>query len=206
MPKQEIPKKQRISSSYGRVMILVGIFFDLLPVLLVFYLILIATYGVGSAFGDLLSSAANAADICKSVGGKWDLWGGARCLGAKMEVYTAALLASGAGLGAGAAAGFFIAPTLYVFGSYAASITAFLFFTLWFLFRGVYIWSFGNSKKVVVNLFSVVVENIPLVNLLPGISLMVWRHVRIAQMEDKKKNEKNLQGFGRTMGAAKIQK
>lgn len=199
MPKQEIEQKQRISPSYGRVMILVGAFFDLIPILLVIGAIGLTVYGMGATFGGTVKSIQNADDACS-----WSNlmlpFGVHKCLAYKGSAGAKVALSLASGIGVG----IFIGPTLYVFGSYLSSITAYIFLSLWFLLKGVNIWSFSNTKKVITNVSSIIVENIPVLNLLPGITLMVWRHVKISQMEDHAENSEGVQKISRIMNAKKV--
>lgn len=201
MPRQEVPQKQRISGSYGRTMILVGVFFDLIPVLMVALAILLVAYGLTETYSTLIDASVAAKTNCT----KWELLYKPVYCGvvglvryANLGVQVGIVVVSSVG------AGVFVGPALYVFGSYLSVFTAYLFFTLWFLFKGVNIWSFSNTKRVLVNISSMVVENVPGLNLLPGITVMVWRHVKMSQMEDRVENASALQSASRTMHAAKV--
>ncbi len=158
-------------------MVTVGVLFDLFP----FLLILIAIIIVFSIAGGDLETVADAA---------------------KGE--TIAKVKVARSIGSAGVAGFFIAPIIYVAGSYIGLFLGYIFFTFWFMFKGVYMWSFSNSKRVIVNIISIAVESIPLLNLLPGITLMVLRHVKISQAEDKlKETEQHLmiqKSLARTKG------
>lgn len=157
MVSQELPKKQRISKSHGFIMIVVGILFDLLPFILILAAIGVVMYGLG---GDA-ETVAGAAQ------------------GSKLDMFK--LGVSGAG---GIATAILAGPLLYVIGSFITLVFGYFSFTIWFLFKGVNIWSFNSVQRVLVNAIAVAVESIPILNMLPGITLMVWRHVKVTQAED----------------------
>lgn len=71
--------------------------------------------------------------------------------------------------------------------SWVSSVLGYIFFTIWFFFKGVYIWSFDKSTKVLINIVTFLIEMFPGLDLLPGTTFMVWRHVKISQKQDKDK-------------------
>jgi hypothetical protein len=71
--------------------------------------------------------------------------------------------------------------------SFIATFCAYIIFTIWFFTKGVNIWSFNSAERVGINMVSGLIEFIPILNLLPGITMMVWRHIKISQKEDQAK-------------------
>ncbi len=175
-------------------MIGIGLLFDLLPILVLGVIFLIGIYFIMTTPG--LSNLANDyAAISDSemrnsdktiwekvwlpTKGMWNIGKTTVTGGLK------ALLATAFGV-------FFILPLLYTITSFLSLFIGYLFFTFWFMFKGVYIWSFSKPKKILVTLTTAFLETIPFVNLLPGITIMVWRHVKYTQMEDAIQNKETL--------------
>jgi hypothetical protein len=190
----------RISKQHGRIMVAIAVFFDLLPIIalgVMLYILFqaVVTGDVGSAL-EHYSAAERAAErsfeaddstlsgvleeifIHDNVNAYHKL--AATYYGAKVIIG-----ASGASVIA-----FFIGPLIYEIVSFSSTIVAYLLFTLWFLFKKVNIWSFTKPKKVFLNLITMIVEEIPILDLLPGTTIMVWRHVKMSQVEDTIKNNK----------------
>jgi len=170
------PLHMRVSKSYGRMMIAVGIFFDLLPFLSVLLMLIFVMMGVATLIGlDSIKS-------CASVSEKWWRIGdGIRCgwmLG-KVFVTGAATIGSLVIMGS----------TLYSIVSWISTAIAYTLFTVWFWVKGVRIWSFSRASRILVNMMTIIIEMIPLLDLLPGTTVMVWRHVKVSQTEDKAKHK-----------------
>jgi hypothetical protein len=78
-----------------------------------------------------------------------------------------------------AAAGILIlAPATYFLASLLVPVFAFLLFLFWFLMKRV------NPFSITGALF-MMLETLPMVNLLPAITLVVWRRVRASRREDE---------------------
>lgn len=169
--KTEIPTQQRISKSTGRLMLLFAVFFDLFPTILIFLAIAISIYSLGGV-GVL-------EDIADSFGGNViDDWWNRSQVVYKTGAYSATAILEL----------IFIGPLIYTIGSFVATIFAFLVFIPWFYLKGVNMLSFSKSSRILANGLSALIESVPVLNLLPGITFMVWRHIKITQMEDKIKN------------------
>lgn len=82
---------------------------------------------------------------------------------------------------------FIMSPLLYMFTSIISTSIAYILFTIWFFFKKVNMWSVSKMSRLFTTLVTLLIENIPLVDLLPGTTLMVWRHVKTTQAEDKMK-------------------
>ena len=169
-------------------MLAFGVFFDLLPIILVLVVIFFVISQVG---GGIVEEAASYAEAGQQIeeGGVWNtvhgyVWkvvAGSRVL---VQVGWKALV--------GGTAALFFGPFLYIIGSFIASTLAYFFFTFWFFMKGVNIWTFGSAQRVLVNVTSIIVEHIPGLDLLPGITFMVWRHVVISRAEDALKDSELL--------------
>ena len=170
-----------------------GVFFDLLPIILLVVVgfFVISSLGMGNYSEDVTNLSK--ADKAIEEGGFWNTVAG---WGIKGTAYTRiggraakdtvkiALFGGGSAL--------IFGPPLYMIGSFVASILAYLFFTIWFFIKGVNIWTFGSAQRVLVNMGSIIVEHIPGLDLLPGITFMVWRHVVISRAEDTLKDSELL--------------
>lgn len=166
-------------------MIAVGVIFDLLPILLL----------VGIIFWVIVSMGGSMEDV-KHLSKSIEVYTGANESNWFDRIFdkAGALIVggiSGGSLAKGAVAGgltaFFFGPFIYVVASFIASTLAYIFFTFWFLAKGVNIWAFGSFQRTLVNLSTIIVENVPIVDLFPGITVMVWRHITISRAEDKLK-------------------
>jgi len=176
--------RYRISKSHGRLMMLVGLFFDLLPIILILFVI-------GIMFSTINGSVTEAACddnwltriLNYRIGSNERTWldntiGATTCEGATRASAAVAIIGGG----------FMLGPILYVVGSLFSVFTAFLVFLAWFGLKGTFILA-PTGNRIAANLITMVVESLPLVNTLPGITLAVWRHVRISQKEDEKKHK-----------------
>lgn len=155
-------------------MLAVAVFFDAAPLLAVFSLMAL-TYSAISGVGGGACQVAETTSIWMNPFMKL----GAQ--GACKTVQFAAFL--GAGM-----AGVMVGPLLYAMVSLAVSILTVLIFSFWFLMHRVNMWAF-KTNRIAVNLISIIVELIPGLDLLPGTTFMVWRHIKISEAEDKKKAE-----------------
>ena len=192
MATKEIKGKQRISKTQGRVMMGVGVFFDLFPLIV----LAVAAYLLFQAFSswaveDYVYHSGKAADWCAySVTHPYNLIAKERCFHHKTRARNSLYYAGGIFAITGGTASVFVGPIIYTAASFLSTITAYLCFTFWFLSKRVYMWSFSKPERVFVNMVTLVIENVPLLDILPGTTLMVWRHVKISQMEDKNKSKK----------------
>ncbi len=158
--------KLRISDGHKYLLTALALFFDVLPVLVLIVAAALAFAGINdftSCFGAATSG--------------WFSWAGASC---------AVAVAKGAVTGGlTIAALFFAGPILYAVVSMMVSLIAGLFFTLVFFFGyHVNIWEM-RSNRLMVNLFTGLIEVIPVLNLLPGVTVMVWSHATISQKTDR---------------------
>lgn len=191
MATQEIPSQQRISKSTGRMMIGVAILFDLLPLMLLIVVVVFMMYSATGNMAEDLSNIAKANQAAQNgtAHGFWG-WLAVKTIygigGARVAVKAGAALFAG-GLGA-----IILGPIVYTIGSFFASTFAYIIFTVWFFVKGVNIWSFSSTERVLVNMSAIIVENIPLLDLLPGITFMAWRHVKISRAEDTIKDSELL--------------
>lgn len=183
--KVQVPTQERISKGQGRLMIGIGLLFDLLPILIILVLFMVGIYFIVTTSG-LTELADVATTISDPDAGFWEKTA-AKTKGAWIgfRVGFETILATAFGV-------FFFLPLLYTLTSFMSVFIGYLLFTFWFMFRGVYIWSFSNPKKILVTLTTAILETIPLVNLLPGITIMVWRHVKYTQMEDALQNKETV--------------
>jgi len=170
-------------------MIAFGILFDLFPLLLVVGVAVFVMYSLGGmenvGKGTANIQAANELAQQENTTGSAE----EALTGAGIGLIGAAQAGSGAaqaavGILAGGATVFFIGPLIYVIGSFITSTIAYFFFTIWFFMKGVNIWSFGSVERMTVNVCTFVVEHVPILDLLPGITFMVWRHVEVSRIED----------------------
>lgn len=192
--KVQVPTQERISKGKGRLMIGIGLLFDLLPVLILLVVFVTGIYFIVTTSGltELADDIAAVSDseLRNSDAGNWEKvirpisgWWGIGKAAATVGLGT--ILGTVVGV-------FFILPMLYTITSFMSVFVGYLFFTFWFMFNGVYIWSFSKPKKILVTLTTAFLETIPLVNLLPGITVMVWRHVKYTQMEDALENKETV--------------
>lgn len=161
-------------------MVLIAIFFDLLPIIFIFISIALIAYALSDGIGEDIVDLAQSGNFIT----EW-----------KNKAEIAAQAAAGAT--ASLAVLIFLGPALYTIGSFISVFFGYIFFTVWFFMKGVNIWSFDSTERVGVNLLAGIIELIPMINILPGITVMVWRHVKISQKEDRVKNTeqaKKIQG------------
>jgi len=170
-----------------------GVFFDLLPIIL----LIIAGYFVVSSLGmgnysEDVGNLANA-DQAIEAGGFWNTFAGYAIKGtaytriggrATKDVVKIVFF--------GGASAFLFGPFIYMIGSLVASTLAYFVFIIWFYIKGVNILTFSSAQRVLVNIGSIIVEHIPGLDLLPGITFMVWRHVVISRAEDALKDSELL--------------
>jgi hypothetical protein len=167
-------------------MVFVALFFDFLALLACVLLIMLMLYYIGSNFNfefeaRMLNEAAeNVSDGGGCIGDQCDTRAAIAVGSAAYKLAKAA--ATGAG---GIGILFLLIPLVYTAVSFISTLLAYFVFTIWFFLKGVNMWSFTNAQRVGINLLSGIIEFLPLVNLLPAITVMVWRHVKISQVEDR---------------------
>lgn len=184
---KSIEKKERIPKQTGRWMIFTAVVFDLIPIF-----VLVIT--VSGAFL-LLSQAVDVADLANDVS-KCSWWKATTWWGIMNCDEVVKVAAFG---GTSITLGIVIGPLLYTAASFVSTFFAYLLFTVWFFFKGVNIWSFSEMKKIFTTITTLVIENIPLVDLLPGTTIMVWRQVKMTQTEDKIENKKRVENAQRAL-------
>lgn len=88
-------------------------------------------------------------------------------------------------LGATALGSFLLlSPLLFFLFTYINVAIAYILFFAWFFLNGINIFSLEKPKKMFVTSSSLVFEAIPILNLLPGITAMVFLNIRMARRED----------------------
>jgi hypothetical protein len=195
---ENTPKK-RISKTTSKFMIFAGIVFDLIPLGLVVIMMMFIFAAInGSGIGENLSEIAeDTAKLNKAPADSGGGYGADIDLGSVHNPIPAINVGINAGIiffktgGAGIAAvagGIIAGPIIYTIGSFVATICGYLFFTFWFLFKGVNIWSFSSTKRVIWNGITGFIETVPILNMLPGTTLMVWKHISITNAEDMLKH------------------
>jgi len=167
MNDQIMEEKQRITKGKGRFMVGIALIFDLIPILLIVIAIVLVFYAFSSGIGEDVQDLANSNNILTRTKNK-------------TEIATQAVVGGTATF----ATGIFLGPILYTIGSFLSVSIGYSLFTLWFYFKGVSIWSFSKPKRALTTALSMAVESIPILNLLPGMTFMVWRHVKLTQIED----------------------
>ncbi len=181
--------KYRVSKKHGSLMVFIGFLFDLMPLLL----ILIAT---GFIFSQLNNTATET--FCEEdawynkvldyrIG-----WGDKSNL---LDKYTGKTVCEFSTRASAAIAmiggGFIVGPMLYFIGSLLSIFLAFFVFLAWFGVRKVFVLS-PKPGRLVANLLTLIIECLPIFNILPGITFAVWRHVRISQKEDETKHRQQM--------------
>jgi hypothetical protein len=185
---------QRISKSQGRAMVFVAVFFDFLALLTVLLTIMLMIYYVGSNFGYEMGLVN---EVTEEVSSDFPMtMEGAGGVASKLAVAGVSATAKAA-LGIGSL--FFIIPIFYTVISLLSTLLAYFVFTIWFLLKGVNMWSFDNGQRVGINLVSGIIELVPILNILPAITVMVWRHVKISQKEDQVKEADQAQKIQRQL-------
>lgn len=151
-------------------MLTVAVLFDLLP--------LLAVLGAGGLMFSMVdSSGQDACAVSKA------LEGSAFAAGVKLGADVLCKGNTAVGVAAAGGVMFVVGPFLYVGISVFISIVTVLVYSFWFALHHVNMWAF-RSKRLTTNLVAAIVENVPLLNLLPGTTFMVWRHIKISDMED----------------------
>ena len=190
MTNVDIPINYRISKTTKKLMIAVGVLFDLMPMLLIAIMMLVTfnLFGSNWAVNDYIYHSNKASEWCAySKAHPYNIFAKERCFHhtrrAKNSTYYAggilAFQTGGAGL-----VGLFVGPIIYTAGSFISTFMAYLLFFFWFGFKRVNMWSFKNEKRILTNIGTSIIEGIPVLNLLPGITLMVWIHIKLSQNED----------------------
>lgn len=194
MPTQKLPSQQRISKSTGRMMIGIAAIFDLIPILLLLIVAFLVIADISPDYSDENTNIA-LANKAAAVENPQDGWTGIAVGAIKMiaNVRKAGktVIAAGEFLLFGAA-GLVLGPIIYTIGSFIATALAYIVFIIWFYMKGVNVLTFSSGERVLVNLMSVVIEYIPIVNLFPSITIGVWRHIKVSQVEDKIKDNELL--------------
>jgi len=199
-------KQYRISKNEGRAMLLFGIFFDLLPILALL---------VGGAF--IFQAVTNNGVIGGAISGaqknqtyhekaleeankkeykEWwhfmynsQLW--QERFNAKSNIKTDKAITTTAvatGLFLSGTATIVAGPFIYMIMSFVGAFIAYTLFTLWFLMRKINIWSLSKPTRLLTTILSTIPESIPIINILvPGITVMVWSHIKVSRIEDAKK-------------------
>ena len=161
----------RISKGSGRLMVLVGLAMDLIPMII---MIIVAAFLVAS-INDCVKAVVDGSNIITKA------W---KCgtTGAKAGVFMVIAPAI---------------PILYSLAQVAVITSAMLLFPAWFYFGYRYSMLDVRFGKFLTNLtsfvVSVIIKVIPVINLLPfpSIALTVWRHVQYSRKEDREKAENN---------------
>ncbi len=194
MTNVNIPIDYRISKTTKKLMIAVGVLFDLMPMLLIVITMLVVFQLTGGTMlGDAVKDYAQQKTLEEKSGldyGKWGGWIFKPSDYAKTRVY----FVGAVGGTSAVLTVLFLGPVIYTAGSFISTFMAYLLFFFWFGFKRVNMWSFKNEKRILTNVGTSVIEGIPGLNILPGITLMVWIHIKLSRNEDmedaKEKNEK----------------
>ncbi len=176
-------------------MIFVGVLFDLTPILLVVLAVVVIVMLGGDIIGGAqhLQQAQDTSGFWKST---WNPFSG--FYRAYHNIVGDAKIVGG--VVGGGLVGIFLGPVIYTLGSWVSTFFAYIFFTIWFLFRGVFIWSFTSPSRLAITTTTLVIENIPVVDLLPGTTFMVWRHIKKSRTEDDKKHNENIASLNAVAG------
>ena len=160
-------------------MLAVGILFDLLPL----FLIIGTSVFVFKLLGDASAKAASNVAACFNPATLTDLWNCAMFASSPVTELSKIALASGAAAFTAVTLG----PIMYAIGSFTSTLLALFVFLVWFLVKRVNPFS-PTAKRMLTNLLTMIVESIPLLNILPGITFAVSRHIRISRMEDEERH------------------
>ncbi len=204
MTSKDIPADYRISKTTKKLMIAVGVFFDLVPIIAILAMMFVVFQLSGGFF---INNAANNASLASKycaeakkpstggIAGWYHHWLAKNAC----ETYTNfakehAVIGVGIATISGGLVAFFVGPIIYTAVSFISTFVAYTLFFFWFGFKGVNMWSFRNEKRILTNIGTFIIENIPVVDLLPGTTFMVWMHIKLSRNEDvvktKEKNEK----------------
>ena len=152
--------RYRISKRTGFAMITTAILFDLLPIILALMMLFAAFQGGGgpqeAPDTPWWNVYQQAKDFVQSIGDAAE--------GAVVAVLSIVVFA----------------PLAYVVGSLLAPFLALLVFTLWFFMKGVNPFSITGLLIMFIEFVP-----IPFANILPGITVVVWRRVRASRREDE---------------------
>lgn len=88
----------------------------------------------------------------------------------------------------GSVAMMYVGPAIYAGLAYASKAIAFGMFFLWFWFLGWNMWAF-KAKNLTINMTAFVIESLPIIELIPAITIMVWRHITLSRAADKAQAE-----------------
>lgn len=203
----------RISKQGGWVMMMVALFLDMLPFIV---LVGVMALMLGALGNTVVDAACSDNWFTKILNFKLITFDKPLMLTDGPMVYDlsnscdASKVASVAAAGA---ASFMISPLIFFVSTAAASLIAICLFPMWFYFGKNYIMvSFAHFGKLATNISSFAITTIlkwmPIVNLfpLPVYTLTVWRHVQISRHEDRQKqreaNKKRMRVLKRYMRMA----
>lgn len=206
----EIPTNYRISETTKKLMIAVGIIFDLLPILSILIMVFVVFQLTGGTMiGKSFQTASEAEKWCAELRdpntGFWRTRIAAFYCGNgsahAREQFSYGII--GAVLSDSLVL-FFLGPIIYTATSIISTFMAYLLFFFWFGFKRVNMWSFNNEKRILINFGTFIVENIPGLDLLPGTTFMVWVHIRLSRNEDEEKAKEGTANIKSKLANAKI--
>jgi len=184
--------KYRISKSEGKLMTFVGLIFDLLPLIGILLVIVFSIQTIANgnwAVSDYVYHSQKADEWCGKKADSWSIVNWERCLHHSRRRDNSLVYAGGMIAAFGIGGAVLMGPAIYVAVSFISSILAYCLFTIWFASRKINIWSFSKPGKLLTTLMTLVMENITLIDLLPGTTILVWRHVKVSRIEDRVSNK-----------------
>jgi hypothetical protein len=156
-------------------MLFAGILFDLGPLLIIIAVLVMGVMMIGEMGGE-------AASKCAEV--KWyNVKAQAQCAWAVAKT----LAATGGSVAAMMTVGPAIIGILYTISTVMVNLLAAIVFTVWFAMKRVNMWSFTSPRRIMANLLALFIEYAPFLNILPGITIMVWMQIKATEREDKER-------------------
>lgn len=160
--------RYRISKGTGRLMVAFAFILDMLPIILAVVMLFAAFSG----------SVPPADTSTQSDVPWWNVYGHWENMEAKVDAWLVEFGERASNVFLAAAGVLILAPATYFIASFLAPILGFLIFLFWFLSKGVNPFSITGALLMLV-------EAVPFANLLPTITLVVWRTVRVSRKEDE---------------------
>jgi hypothetical protein len=159
----------RINSLTKWSMLLVAFFLDIAPILA----LMLVIFFVASSLGLGMDTVRACADSAEK--GFWfgDIGNHIRCVAG-----------GGLGIASGLATLWFLGPMILLLTSFICSLIAPLVFFLWFGVKKVPYFS-TKGGRLELMLVTFIVESMPFISILPGITFSTWRQIGISRKEDR---------------------
>ena len=171
----------------------VAVMFDILPLILVLLMTVFVYHLVASSadfvpFQDFDAVAKEVRQGTPWYLKGWTYAGSFYVTQSLQRDWTRGGIKAGAGVAAGASIPI-LGPVVYIVGSLVATTMSFVVFLLWFGAKRVFVLAL-TPRRVGANMAALIIKAIPLLNILPGITLAVVMHIRQTRAEDRERHKK----------------